>query len=101
MRRYVGPSGPGAIVTFQVILYDQNWYPTYTGDGDIIFQYQATTNSARVDAHGTPYATIGIGDPEDKGGLQFSFWDRWAPGASPMRIFWEQAMLEQVARLFN
>ena len=84
MSRYVGPSGPGAEETFQLILHDPDWHPTYTGDGDIIFQYQSVTNSARIDVHGTPYATVGIGNLDDSGGLEYSFWDRFAYGANPI-----------------
>ncbi|MDP8237641.1 MAG: C25 family cysteine peptidase [Candidatus Hatepunaea meridiana] len=82
MRRWIGPAGPGAPETFQLILLDPLWHPTYTGDGDIIFQYLNVVNEGRIDAHGTPYATFGIGDPDDQGGLQYGFWNRWAPGAS-------------------
>ncbi len=82
MRRYVGPAGPGAIESFQLILHDPRWHPTYTGDGDIIFQYGQITHEARVDGNGTPYPTIGVGDPDDEGGLQYGFWNRWADGAA-------------------
>jgi len=81
MRRWVGLAGPGATETFQLILLDPLWHPTYTGDGDIIFQYQTVIHEARVDANSTPYATIGIGNPSDRGGLQYGFWNNWAPGA--------------------
>ena len=81
MNRYVGLNGPGAEETFQLMLLDPLWHPTTTGDGDIIFQYHEVTHEARVDAHGTPYATIGIGDPTDRGGLQYGFWNRWSSGA--------------------
>lgn len=82
MRRWIGLPGPGASETFEIILHDPQWYPTYTGDGDIVFQYLNVTHEARVDAHGTPYATIGIGSPDDRGGIQYGFWNTWAPGAS-------------------
>ena len=85
MKRYVGPIGPGAEQTFQIILLDPEWYPTYTGDGDIIFQYLNVTAEGRVDGHGTPYATIGIGNSDDSGGLQYGFWNSWADGATPVR----------------
>jgi len=85
MKRYVGPAGPGAEQTFEIILLDPEWYPTYTGDGDIIFQYLNVTPEARVDWHGTPYATVGIGNTNDSGGLQYGFWNRFADGATPVR----------------
>ncbi|MBM3326337.1 MAG: T9SS type A sorting domain-containing protein [Calditrichaeota bacterium] len=82
MRRWIGPDGPGSVETFQVVLFDPAWHPTYTGDGDIQFNYRDVTHEAHVDGNGTPYATIGIGDPTDRGGLQYGFWDSYAPGAS-------------------
>ncbi|MCF7810011.1 T9SS type A sorting domain-containing protein [bacterium] len=85
MKRWIGPAGPGASETFELILYDPLYYATYTGDGDILFQYLEITNEARVDAHGTPYATIGIGSPDDRGGLEYGFWNRWSEGASPVQ----------------
>ena len=87
MRRWVGPAGPGASETFELILLDPLWHATYTGDGDIIFQYERIAHEARVDGHGTPYATIGIGDPSDRGGLQYGFWNRWANGAARVGSF--------------
>ncbi|MBM3328742.1 MAG: T9SS type A sorting domain-containing protein [Calditrichaeota bacterium] len=82
MRRWIGPDGPGSAETFQIVLYDPAWHPTTTGDGDIQFNYLDITHSARVDGHGTPYPTIGIGNLDDRGGLQYGYWDAYAPGAS-------------------
>lgn len=84
MRRYIGPQGPGASATFQLILLDPKWHPTTTGDGGIIYQYRDVTNDARADGNGTPYSTVGIGDPEDAGGLQIGFWNRWSNGSAPI-----------------
>lgn len=81
MNRWIGLAGPGAQESFQVVLYDPQWYPTYTGDGDIVFLYRHVTHEARIDANSTPYATIGIGNPEDDGGLQYGFWNQWEEGA--------------------
>jgi len=82
MRGYVGPQAQGPTATFEVILNDPAWYPTTTGDGDITFQYSEVQANARADANSTPYATVGIGDPTDRGGLQLGFWNNWAPGSS-------------------
>lgn len=84
MRRYVGPAGPGAVETFEIILLDPAWHRTYTGDGDIVFQYRTVTHEARIDGYSTPYSTIGIGNPEDDGGLQYGYWNQWASGAAPV-----------------
>jgi hypothetical protein len=85
MKRWVGPAGPGATETFELILHDPLYYATYTGDGDILFQYKEVTNESRIDAHSTPYATIGIGNLDDRGGLEYGFWNRWSEGATPVR----------------
>ncbi len=85
LRRWVGPDAQGTTETFELILLDPDWHPTETGDGDIIFQYLTSTAEARVDFHGTPYATIGINNPNDDGGLQYAYWNTYAPGASVIR----------------
>ncbi|NQU06037.1 MAG: T9SS type A sorting domain-containing protein, partial [Calditrichaeota bacterium] len=85
MKRWIGPAGPGATETFELILYDPLYYATYTGDGGILFQYDEVTNESRIDAHSTPYATIGIGNLDDRGGLEYTFWNRRAEGASLVR----------------
>ncbi len=85
LRRWVGPDGPGAVETFELFLRDPAWHQTYTGDGDIIFQYATVTREARVDGYGTPYATIGIGNLDDTGGLQLSYWNSNARGIGPIQ----------------
>ncbi|MBT7618669.1 MAG: T9SS type A sorting domain-containing protein [Calditrichaeota bacterium] len=84
MSRYVGPAGPGAEETFEIILLDPDWHYTNTGNGDIIFQYQDVELEARIDGYSTPYATIGIGNPEDNGGLQYGYWNEWTEGSAPL-----------------
>jgi len=83
MRQWVGPAGPGAVETFEIIINDPKWYQNTTGDGDIFFVYNEINHEGRVDAHGTPYATVGIGSPDDRGGLQLAFWNTFAPGVTP------------------
>ncbi len=83
MRQWVGPAGPGGVETFEIILHDPMWHQNTTGDGDIFFIYNEITHDARVDAHGTPYATIGLGSPDDQGGLPMGFWGRYEPGVTP------------------
>ncbi len=50
---------------FEVILYDPAYYPTVTGDGEILFQY--LTDPSQDDF------TTGIEDPTETIGLQFYF----------------------------
>ncbi len=54
---------------FEMILYDPLYYPTETGDGEILFQYKDINN---VDQEHN-YATIGIENKEQTDGLLLSF----------------------------
>jgi hypothetical protein len=47
--------------TFQVILYDPNFYPTGTGDGEFMFQY-LTWNDNQEAWTDFPYCTVGYKD---------------------------------------
>ncbi|NQT34411.1 hypothetical protein HQ587_04405, partial [bacterium] len=67
--------------TFQIILYDVRLHPTYSGDGIIVFQYKDVTNGATPAHNDTPYATIGIGNLDDSDGLEYTYWNRFHPGA--------------------
>jgi len=57
--------GDGNPETFEVILYDPAYYPTASGNGVIVFQYQTvgTTSSA----------TIGIENPAQTDGIQYVY----------------------------
>ncbi len=55
--------------TFQVILYDPEFYPTQTGDGQILFQYKEINN---IDA-GENYATVGIENEAQDEGLLLTY----------------------------
>ncbi|MDP8228613.1 MAG: hypothetical protein P9M15_04085, partial [Candidatus Electryoneaceae bacterium] len=83
MRRLV-EWGQGADETFQIILYEIEQYPTFTGDGVIVYQYEDVENE-RVQAHNdTPYCTIGIGNLNDTDGLQYTYWNSYPAGAMPI-----------------
>ncbi|MCK4979048.1 MAG: carboxypeptidase regulatory-like domain-containing protein, partial [Candidatus Delongbacteria bacterium] len=61
--------------TFQVILYDANYYPTTTGDSEIKFQYKVINNTSAgsyPSQHGQ-YASVGIEDPTGMIGLEYTF----------------------------
>ncbi|MDP8204631.1 MAG: FlgD immunoglobulin-like domain containing protein, partial [Candidatus Tenebribacter mawsonii] len=61
--------------TFQVILYDANYYPTITGDSQIKFQYKVINNTSAGNypsQHGQ-YATVGLEDPSGLIGLEYTF----------------------------
>jgi len=59
--------------TFEVIFYDQNYYPTPTGDGPILFQYQEINN---IDQNNN-YATVGIENYAQTEGLLISYSDMY------------------------
>lgn len=77
--------GPPA-ETFEVILYDPEFHPTLSGDGDIVFQYlDIEDHRGAADAWGeTPYATVGLVSPDMSTGLQYSYWNELSPGAAPI-----------------
>ena len=59
--------------TFEVILFDPAYYPTSTGDGLILFQYQSLGS--------TSSATIGIENPSESDALQY-----WYDGNGPVTV---------------
>ena len=54
---------------FQVILRDPEFYPTATGDGEIIFMYQQINNYDQAEN----YASVGIESPDKTQGLEITF----------------------------
>ena len=60
---------PAELQTFEVILYDPQYYPTETGDGEILFQYMDITN----DDVWHNYATVGIEDYDHTIGLEYTY----------------------------
>jgi len=75
--------------TFQVILYDHNYYPTSIDSSPILFQYK-TFNNVDVGVYGTmyvyhgEYSTIGIEDQTSLRGLQYSFSNQYPNAASEL-----------------
>ncbi len=67
---------PSYIETFQIILYDQTYFPTSTDDGIIKIQYQ-TFNNVDTNSDGSTthhsYSTIGILDHTGTRGIQYSY----------------------------
>lgn len=62
--------------TFQTILLDPAYYPTPTGDGEIIFQYQVV-----ADASGN---TVGIENYPETDGIQYLFNNNYPVTAAPL-----------------
>ncbi|MBI4721499.1 MAG: hypothetical protein HY769_00595 [Candidatus Stahlbacteria bacterium] len=63
------PPTPSQKQTFEVILFDPAYYPTLTGDGELIFQYHTCVNSDS----GHNYCTVGIEDETHTNGLEWTF----------------------------
>lgn len=70
----------GAVENFEVLLLDPLWHPTATGDGVIIFQYEAVANTDSRDG----FATVGLQNHDRTGGLLYSYWNQYAAGAAPL-----------------
>ncbi|MBA7474026.1 hypothetical protein ES707_09373 [subsurface metagenome] len=71
---------PAELQTFEVILYDPQYYPTETGDGEIIFQYKDITN----DDIWHNYATVGIENKEHTIGLEYTYANVYPDAAAPL-----------------
>jgi len=82
--------------TFQVIIYDQNYYPTANGNNEILIQYKTVNNVDQGQyggwsvEHGL-YATVGIEDHLAERGLQYTFNNEYPAAAK--RLEDETALL--------
>jgi len=71
-------------LSFQVVLYDNNFWITQTGDQDILFQYKLVSN-VRGNANWTndvPYASVGISGPG--AGINYAFNNRYPVTSAPL-----------------
>jgi len=68
----------GSYESFQVILLDPDWYPTPTGDGEIIFQYEIVNDNDSQQM----YCTAGIQDETHSSGLTYRYFHQGEPGAA-------------------
>ena len=70
--------------TFQIILYDADYYGSTDGNGDIKIQYHTfnntNTGSSASSSHGQ-YSTIGLEDHTGQVGMQYTFNNSWAETA--------------------
>jgi hypothetical protein len=67
--------------TFEAILYDPAYYPTFTGDGIIVFQYNQFTN-CDSQQH---YCTVGIENANRDDGVMYSFYNLYNTGAATLQ----------------
>ncbi|MCK4510625.1 hypothetical protein KAW64_02750, partial [bacterium] len=65
--------------TFELILYDQDVYPTASGDGEILFQYHTIANADTANG-----ATVGIENLNQTDGLEYSFFMMYPDHAAPI-----------------
>ena len=85
LRTYFAES----VETFQIILYDPAFYPTPTGDGEIVIQYNIFNNTTSGDyedfyqIHGN-YCTVGLEDHTNTVGLQYSFNNTYPTAAATL-----------------
>ncbi|MBC8415793.1 MAG: hypothetical protein H8E11_05125, partial [Candidatus Cloacimonetes bacterium] len=71
---------PEYLETFQVILYDPEYYPTPTGDGEILFQYKEIHNIDQEEN----FATVGIENETQTEGLLMTFADIYPQTIQPL-----------------
>jgi len=62
--------------TFEIILYDPRYYPTPTGDGEILFQYYSVADASSC--------TVGQQNHTATVGLQYLYNGTYGPNAAPL-----------------
>jgi len=79
----------GAEETFELIIYDQDFYPTSTNDNEIMFQYDVVNNldqgsyGGGLVNHGQ-FATVGIEDQSGTIGLEYTYNHTYPTSAKPL-----------------
>ena len=69
---------------FEAILLDPAYYPTPTGDGEILFQYNAITQVAGP-GDDNPYSTVGIESWDQQTGIEVTYWNTYDdPATAPL-----------------
>jgi len=72
----------GESQTFELVLHDVRTFPTYSGDGVILYQYKDVSNPAGYGpSNDTPYATIGLSNLNNTDGLEYTYYNAYNPGA--------------------
>lgn len=67
--------------TIQIVLYDPQFYPTPTGDGEILIQYQVVNNVVSA-SDDIPYSTVGIESHNQLDGIQYTYWNTYPSSAA-------------------
>jgi len=74
-----------ATETFEVIIYDPEFYPTQTGDAEIVFQYYAIVNNDNNSSDPNEpeaYSSIGFENWAEDDGIQYEWNNIYHPGAA-------------------
>ncbi|MEO0098087.1 MAG: C25 family cysteine peptidase [candidate division WOR-3 bacterium] len=74
----------GELQTFEICLFDPQFYPTRTGDGEIIYQYLYCQNDDSFPGDCHNYATVGILSPSGSDYLLVTFANQYPIGISPL-----------------
>lgn len=69
---------PAELQSFEIILYDPQYYPTVTNDGEILFQYRIVQN----DDQWHNYATVGIENYDHTRGLEYTYANMYPDAAA-------------------
>jgi len=69
-----------AIETFQMIITDPQYYPTLTGDSEIIYQYKAIINNDS----GENYSSVGFESWDELRGIEYTYDNFYDPGAATL-----------------
>ena len=72
--------GSGATETFEIIIYQESYYPTPTNDAEILVLYNAVTNGD----YGDHYASVGIDNFDQTVGIQYTYNNQYATGAAQL-----------------
>ena len=72
----------GTSLDFEVILLDEEFYPTFDGNGQVLVQYSDATMGASGDFDEPNGCSIGIQAPGGTVGLSYAFLTSYAPGSA-------------------
>lgn len=68
--------------TFELMLYDPQYHSTPTGDGPIVVQYATVRNDDTLFENNHNYATVGMESPDRSDGIEYTYANRYMPGAA-------------------
>lgn len=69
--------GGDGLQNVEVILYDPAFYPTDTGDGEIVFQYDSFENTDTAEN----YCTVGIENADQTSGVLYTYANQYTAGS--------------------